>query len=51
MGAVFEGPPADPRTLRPDLPEGQAEVLMRALARDPEARFATAREMLKAWRS
>ena len=51
LGAMFEGPPADPRTLRPDLPASKAETLRRALARDPEARFASAEEMLKAWRA
>jgi serine/threonine protein kinase len=50
LGAMLEGPPADPRTLRPDLPAHQADALVRALARDPEARFATAMEMLNAWR-
>jgi serine/threonine protein kinase len=51
LGAMFEGPPADPRTLRADLPASKAETLLRALARDPEARFASAEEMLKAWKA
>jgi serine/threonine-protein kinase len=50
LGAMLEGPPPDPRTFRPDLPAHQAEALARALAREPEARFATAMEMLNAWR-
>jgi serine/threonine protein kinase len=50
LGAMLEGPPPDPRTFRADLPARQADALMRALARDPEARFATAMEMLNAWR-
>jgi len=50
LGAMFEGPPADPRTLRADLPAYQADTLMRALSRDPEARFATPDEMRTAWR-
>ncbi len=49
LGAALGGPPADPRTLRPDLPEARAEALLRALARDPAARFVTAREMLTVW--
>ena len=49
LGAMFEGPPADPRTLRADLPAHQAEALLRALSRDPEARFATPNEMRVAW--
>ena len=49
MGAMFEGPPADPRTLRADLPAHQAEALLRALSRDPEGRFATPHEMWRAW--
>jgi len=49
LGAMFEGPPADPRTLRADLPAHQAEALLRALSRDPEARFATPNEMRIAW--
>lgn len=32
------------------IPEGLADVVSRALAREPEARFATAQELLKAWR-
>src|SRR5690606_31561505 len=44
LGAALGGPPADPRTLRPDLPGPRAEVLLRALAREPGARFASARE-------
>ena len=51
LGAMFEGPPGDPRTLRADLPAHQAEALLRALSRDPEARFATPSEMRVAWLS
>jgi tRNA A-37 threonylcarbamoyl transferase component Bud32 len=42
------------RTLRPDCPEGFAQIVMRALARDPSDRFACAREMkgaLDRWRA
>jgi serine/threonine protein kinase len=49
LGATLEAPPPDPRTRRPGLPETQAAVLLRALARRPEDRFAGAREMLAAW--
>jgi serine/threonine protein kinase len=49
LGAMFEGPPPDPRTLRGDLPPARAAVLMRALARDPDDRFETADGMLRAW--
>jgi len=49
LGAMFEGPPADPRTLRADLPAHQADALLRALSRDPEARFATPSDMRRAW--
>jgi serine/threonine protein kinase len=51
LGAMFEGPPPDPRQLRPELPAAQAATLLRALSRDPEARFASADEMLKAWKA
>jgi serine/threonine-protein kinase len=50
LGAMFDGPPADPRTLCPDLPAHKAETLLRALSRDPEARFASAEEMLTSWK-
>jgi serine/threonine protein kinase len=49
LGAMFEGPPPDPRTWRADLPGHQAEALLRALARDVEARFASPQEMRAAW--
>jgi serine/threonine-protein kinase len=46
LGAMFAGPPADPRTLRPEVPEPLAAALLRALAREPEERFASVEEML-----
>jgi serine/threonine protein kinase len=49
LGAMFEGPPADPALLRPDLPASKAAVLLRALARNPEERFESADAMRKAW--
>jgi eukaryotic-like serine/threonine-protein kinase len=33
---------------RPDLPEGLAKIIHRALARDPLARYANVREMRRA---
>jgi eukaryotic-like serine/threonine-protein kinase len=43
--AVLAGRPRDPRERAPELPAGLAEVVLRAMAREPEARFATAREL------
>lgn len=51
LGAMFEGVPPDPRTLRPDLSARHAELLLRALERDPDARFTNSAEMLHAWRT
>jgi Tol biopolymer transport system component len=41
-------PPPDPRTLRPDLPQPLADVILRCLAKDPAQRFATGRELAQA---
>jgi formylglycine-generating enzyme required for sulfatase activity len=41
---VYESPPA-PRTLNPDLSPAVEAVLLRALAKDPNARYQTAAEM------
>jgi serine/threonine protein kinase len=49
VGQMLEGPPADPRTVRSDLPAGWAETLIRALKRSPEDRFATANDLLASW--
>ena len=38
-------PIPDPREFRPDVPAAAAELLMRALAKDPEERFSSAQEM------
>ncbi|MFN8122623.1 MAG: serine/threonine-protein kinase [Thermoleophilia bacterium] len=38
-------PIPDPREFRPDVPPAAAELLMRALAKEPEQRFASAAEM------
>jgi serine/threonine-protein kinase len=40
--------PVPIRSRRPDLPEGLAEIVHRALAREPRARFANVREMQRA---
>lgn len=42
MSARIGTPPPDPRTRRPDLPEGLVRLVMRAMAEAPEARFADA---------
>lgn len=49
LGAILAGPPPDPRTLRPTLGERHSAVILRALARDPGERFATAAGLLAAW--
>jgi serine/threonine protein kinase len=49
LGAILAGPPPNPRTLRPTIGEGRSAVILRALARDPVERFATARDLLDAW--
>jgi eukaryotic-like serine/threonine-protein kinase len=43
--AMVNDEPRDPRTLRPDLPEGVVALLRRALEPDRERRFGSAREM------
>jgi hypothetical protein len=48
--AHLQQPPPDPRRLRPDLPDAVARAVLRALAKRPAARFATAGEMLLALR-
>ena len=44
----IEAPPRPPRTHRPEIPEAFEAVILRALAKDPNARFATAAEMAAA---
>ncbi|MCC7535108.1 MAG: serine/threonine protein kinase [Deltaproteobacteria bacterium] len=41
--------PPDPRSIRPDIPEPVAAVILRSLAKEPSERFASANEMLEAW--
>jgi len=50
--AIVSGPPADLRTLRPDLDPALAAVIMRALHPNPDARFPTVaalRDALRPW--
>ena len=49
LGLVFAGPPQSPGALRADLPEHQAQALLRALARDPSARHHEGAAFLSAW--
>lgn len=46
LTAVLSAQPADPRVLRPDLPPAVVAALMQALAKDPAARPASARELI-----
>jgi serine/threonine protein kinase len=45
---IFTTDPEPIQTLRPDLPEGLAATIHRALARDPNQRFSSASEMAEA---
>jgi hypothetical protein len=49
--AHLQQPAPDPRRLRSDLPDSVARAVLRALAKRPAARFATATEMLFALRA
>ncbi len=42
-------PPPDPRTLRPELSEALATLVLRCLEKEPAARFASAKELAQAW--
>jgi eukaryotic-like serine/threonine-protein kinase len=48
MLAHLQSPPLDPCQLVPELPEHTAQALLRALEKDPEARFDHTSEMVKA---
>jgi serine/threonine protein kinase len=43
-------PPPPPQTLRPDLPDGAAQVILRALSKRPEDRQSQAQELADAFR-
>ena len=49
--AHLQQPPPDPRRLRADLPEAAGRAILRALAKRPTARFASAGEMMLAMRA
>jgi serine/threonine-protein kinase len=49
MGAMLAGKPRDPQELSPGLPARAAACLLRCLAVDPRARFASAGELRAAW--
>lgn len=46
--AHVQDPPPPPRTLRPDLPPAVEQVVLRALAKDPVARYASAGALARA---
>ncbi len=49
--ARMTAPPPDPRALRPDLPAWLAELVLRMLARDPDQRPRSARDVVSVLRS
>jgi serine/threonine protein kinase len=51
MAMIVEGHVPPPSSLRPDLPKDFDELIMRALAKDPAARFQTAYDMRSALES
>lgn len=51
IGVLLAGTAPDPRDRQPTLPEAASVCVLRALARDPAARFASAKEMANAWRA
>lgn len=48
LAKVLEGLPTPPRTLRPEVPEGLSQVILRCLEKDPARRFATAEDLARA---
>ena len=48
IAAIAADPVPDPRTTRPDLPEAFVAVLMKALDKNPEARWQSVRELVDA---
>jgi serine/threonine protein kinase len=54
MRAVLEDPPPRPSSLRPDVDPGLEAIVLRCLAKEPSARYATAAELATAltdWRA
>ena len=49
--AHINQPVPDPRSVRPDLPDAAAAVIMRAMQKDPTARFASAAEFASSLRT
>lgn len=45
MYDIANNPPADPRSVRPDLPQGLADILQRSLCKSPEDRYPTGEAM------
>jgi eukaryotic-like serine/threonine-protein kinase len=45
MSAIVEGSVPPPSTFRPDLPPALDEIVLRALAREPESRYQTAEDL------
>jgi len=50
LGAAMAGPPPSPRARRPDLPEAADRWILTCLARDPAARFPSAKDALAEWK-
>jgi serine/threonine protein kinase len=40
-------PPPDPITVKPDLPPALSKIILRCLEKDPDRRFASAREIIE----
>jgi serine/threonine protein kinase len=49
IGAATAGPPADPRTVQPEIPEEASALILRCLASNPAGRPATARDFMREW--
>jgi len=48
MAKHFEEEPADPRTISPDVPESLALIVLKALSKERDQRYAAAKEMYQA---
>jgi eukaryotic-like serine/threonine-protein kinase len=47
IASIAADPVPDPRTLRPDLPDALAEVVLRALRKDPKERFESVADLVE----